>query len=92
MNILFVVLKKTPEEVQVRILKRVQSQIDQLRSKFELHLSTQYLSQKEVSFLYNVDVRTIYDWRKNQKLKAVNIGRRVFFHVREVAKLLTPKN
>ena len=89
MNILFVVLKKTPEKYQVSILNRVQTQIDQLRSEFELHLSTQYLTQKDVSFLFNVNVRTIYVWRKNQKLKAVNVGRRVFIHVREVAKLLT---
>jgi len=83
------VFKSTPEEIQVSILKRVQSQIDQLRSEFKSHLSSQYLSLKEVSFLLNVDVRTIYSWRKNQKVKAVNIGRRIFFHVRVVAKLIT---
>ena len=85
------VLKKTPEVVQVRILNRVQSQIDQLRSEFQLHLFSQYLTQKEVSFLFNVDVRTIYNWRKTQKLKAVNFERRVFFQVSDVARLITHK-
>ena len=39
----------------------------------------EYLTRKEVSNLFQVNERTVYNWTKNRKLKAVRFGHRVFF-------------
>ena len=45
---------------------------------------TQYLTQTQVAQLFNVDIKSIRNWTRKNKLKAYKYGYRIFFKRHEL--------
>ena len=78
------IIQTSPDSIQASILKDVQSQIDQLRSEFQPRQFTQYLTTHQVASLLNVSSRTVRSWKRKNKLKAYQYGRRIFYKRHEL--------
>lgn len=83
------VFQTGPEENQASILNDVQFPIDQLRSKFQPRQLTQYLTQQEVAWVLNVDIRTVRKYSRTGKLKFYRFGHRVLYKRLELFNSLT---
>lgn len=56
-----------------------------------LAVNSKYLTRQEAAGLLNVDLKTIYTYSRNGKLKAYHFGFRVFFKSQELVKFITNK-
>lgn len=74
----------TPEQLQNAIIDGIKIQIEDLKSHFTPKEPTEYLTRKEVSQLFKVDISTIHNWTVKGILKAYSIGRRVYYKRSEV--------
>ena len=83
------VIQTSPDENQASILNDVQTQIDQLWSEFQPQQTTHYLTQQEVAWKLNRDIRTIRKYSRIGLLKAYRFGHRVFYKRHELIGVLT---
>ena len=77
-------IQVTPEQLQEAIINGVKTQLDNLKTHFEPKEPTEYLTRKEVSDLFKVDISTIHNWTVKGILKAYSIGRRVYYKRNEI--------
>ena len=77
-------IQVTPEQLQNAIIEGVKLQLNDLKRSFQPKEPTEYLSINDVKEMLNVNLCTIYNWRKKGKLKAYGIGKRVYFKRVEV--------
>jgi len=77
-------LQITPEQLQKAIIDGVKIQLNDLKEHFSPKEPTEYLTRKEVSDLFKVDISTIHNWTVKDILKAYSIGRRVYYKRDEI--------
>lgn len=77
-------IQVTPEQLQEAIINGVKTQLDDLKTHFEPKEPTEYLTRKEVSGLFKVDISTIHNWTVKGILRAYSIGRRVYYKRNEI--------
>lgn len=65
-------------------IEELQKSIDDLKRNFQPKEPTEYLTRKEVSDLFKVDISTIHNWTVKGILKAYSIGRRVYYKRNEI--------
>ena len=77
-------IQVTPEQLSEAIIDGVKTQFDNLKTHFVPKEPTEYLTRKEVSDLFKVDISTIHNWTVKGILKAYSIGRRVYYKRNEI--------
>jgi hypothetical protein len=77
-------IQVTPEQLKEAIIDGVKTQLDNLKTHFAPKEPTEYLTRKEVSDLFKVDISTIHNWTVKGILKAYSIGRRVYYKRDEI--------
>ncbi|EKT3957451.1 helix-turn-helix domain-containing protein [Flavobacterium psychrophilum] len=82
----------TPEQLQNKILKGVQSQIDDLKLHFTPKQPNEYLTRQQVATMLSVDISTVHNYCKRKILLPKGIGGRVYFLRSEVEASLKPLN
>lgn len=82
----------TPEQLEAKILKGVQSQIDDLKKHFQPKEPNVYLTRQEVATLLSVDISSVHNYTKRGILKSYGIQGRVFYKRSEVEASLQPLN
>ncbi len=82
----------TPEQLQQEITKGVISHLDDFLKNFKPKQPNDYLTRKQVSEMFDVDISTVANWQKNGKLRPLGISGRVYFLRSEVEASLTPLN
>lgn len=85
-------IQTTPDELETKILKGVQSQIDDLKKDFQPKEPNEYLTRQEVAQMFGVDISTIHNWSKRRILKPKGIGGRVYFLRSEIDASIKPLN
>ncbi len=77
-------IQVTPEQLQEAIINGVKNQLENFKRHFQPKEPTEYLTRKEVSDLFKVDISTIHNWTVKGILKAYSIGRRVYYKRDEI--------
>ena len=85
-------IQTTPDELETKILKGVQSQIEDLKKHFQPKEPTTYLTRHEVATLLSVDISSIHNYTKRGVLKSYGIQGRVYYKRSEVEASLKPLN
>ena len=85
-------LNVTPQQLQNEITKEVKAHLDEFLKNFKPKQPNEYLTRKEVAKLFNVDISTVSNWQKSNKLKPLGIGSRVYFLRSDIEQSLTPLN
>lgn len=74
----------TPQEFREEILESLREEINSLKENLQPKTPTEFLTRKEVSEMLKVDLSTIHNWCKSNKLKPLGIGSRVYFRRSDV--------
>ena len=85
-------IQTTPEQLQTQIAESVKSQLLEFLEVYKPKQPNDYLTRKEVSELFKVDLSTIHNWCKSGKLNPLRMGARVYFLRSDVEKSLIPLN
>jgi len=85
-------IQTSPEELKQLILEGFISHIDELREHFQPKEPEEYLTRQEVADILKVDISTIHNWSKQEKLIPYGIGSRVLFKRSEVEAQIIPLN
>ena len=68
---------------------KVSRKINLLEFDLQLHQPAQFLTQTQLSQLFNVDIKTIRNWSRKGKLKFYKYGTRVFYKRHELITVIT---
>jgi hypothetical protein len=82
----------TPEQLQNEISNGIKRQLDDFLKHFTPKQPNEYLSRKDISDMFGVDLSTVHNWCKSGKLNPLGIGSRVYFLRSEVEGSLKPLN
>ncbi len=85
-------ISTTPQELQTQISGEIKIQLDEFLKNFTPKQPNDYLTRKQVSEMFDVDISTVANWQKNGKLRPLGISGRVYFLRSEVEASLTPLN
>ena len=82
----------TPQELQNQISGEIKTQLEDFLKNFAPKQPNDYLTRKQVSEMFDVDISTIHNWCKSGKLKPLQIGSRVYFLRSDIDECLIPLN
>ena len=85
-------IQYTPEQLQPEISDGVKIQLQEFLKHFKPKQPNEYLTRQDVATMFNVDISTINNWSKSQRLKPLGMGGRVYFLRSDVEASLTPLN
>ncbi len=85
-------IQTTPEQLQTQIVEGVKIQLKEFLEVYKPKQPNDYLTRKEVSELFKVDLSTIHNWCKSKKLNPLAIGARVYFLRSDLEQSLIPLN
>lgn len=85
-------ISTSPQELQAQISGEIKNQLDEFLKNFAPKQPNDYLTRKQVSEMFDVDISTVANWQKNGKLRPLGISGRVYFLRCEVEASLTPLN
>ncbi len=77
-------IQLTPNELQNAIIEGVNKQIEELKDHFQPKEPTELLTRAETSKLLKVNLTTLWNWTKQNKLVSYSIGNRVYYKRAEV--------
>ena len=77
-------IQLTPNELQNAIIEGVNKQIEELKDHFQPKEPTELLTRAETSELLKVNLTTLWNWTKQNKLVSYSIGNRVYYKRAEV--------
>jgi len=80
----------SPEELRDAILSGVRVEIEKLKKEFRPKEPPEYLTRQDVKDMFRVDMSTVHNWTKAGKLRAYQIGGRVYYRRDEVEQALQP--
>jgi hypothetical protein len=80
----------SPEELQDAIRSGVRLEIEKLKTEFRPKEPPEYLTRKDVKDMFQIDMSTVHNWTKAGKLRAYQIGSRVYYRRDEVEQALQP--
>jgi hypothetical protein len=69
----------TPQQLQTQIAETVKNQLGEFLQQYKPKQPNDYLSRKQVSELFDVDLSTVANWQKSGKLKPLGLGGRIYF-------------
>ncbi|MBX2960633.1 MAG: helix-turn-helix domain-containing protein [Flavobacteriales bacterium] len=82
----------TPEQLQKQISNGVKEQLTEFLKIYTPKQPNEYLSRQEVANMFGVDLSTIHNWCKSNKLKPLALGNRVYFLRSDIENSLKPLN
>ena len=85
-------IQTTPEQLQSDIANQVKEQISQFLEIYKPKQPNDYLTRRDVAEMFKVDISTVHNWCKSNKLKPLGIGNRVYFLRSDLEQCLTPLN
>jgi hypothetical protein len=85
-------IQYTPEQLKSEIANGVKVQLEDFLKHFKPTQPKEYLSRKDITEMFGVDLSTVHNWCKSGKLNPLGIGSRVYFLRSEVEASLTPLN
>jgi hypothetical protein len=80
----------SPEELRDAILSGVRVEIEKLKKEFRPKEPPEYLTRQDVKDMFKVDMGTVHNWTKAGKLRAYQIGSRVYYRRDEVEAAVQP--
>lgn len=72
-----------PNQLQTDI-DFIKSELEDLKSKFEPKTPVEYLTRQQTADLLHVDLSTLWNWKKNEKLTPVGIGNRILYRREDI--------
>jgi len=66
------------------------SEIEKLKTEFRPKEPPEYLTRQDIRDMFKVDMSTVHNWTKAGKIKAYQIGSRVYYRRDEVEQALQP--
>lgn len=85
-------IQTTPEQLQSEIANGVKAQLQEFLKHFTPEQPKEYLSRKDITEMFGVDLSTVHNWCKSGKLNPLGLGSRVYFLRSEVEASLIPLN
>ena len=85
-------IQYTPEQLQSEISNGVKIQLQEFLKHFTPTQPKEYLSRKDITEMFGVDLSTVHNWCKSKRLNPLGIGSRVYFLRSEVEASLKPLN
>jgi hypothetical protein len=82
----------SPEQLENKISNRVEIQLQEFLKHFTPTSPKEYLSRKDITEMFGVDLSTVHNWCKSKRLNPLGIGSRVYFLRSEVEGSLKPLN
>jgi hypothetical protein len=82
----------SPQDLKNEITADLKIILDDFLKEFKPVQPAEYLSRKQVSSMFNVDLSTVHNWCKNGKLKPLGLGSRVYFLRSDIEACLIPLN
>lgn len=79
----------TPEEIYA-LFKGLQQQLDDIKLNFEPKTPPEYLTRNQVCELLQVNLSTLWCWKKKGKLIPVGVGNRVLYKRSDIDEVLIP--
>jgi hypothetical protein len=80
----------SPEELQDAILSGVRIEIEKLKTEFRPKEPPEYLTRQDIRDMFKVNMSTVHNWTKAGKIKAYQIGSRVYYRRDEVEAAVQP--
>jgi predicted DNA-binding transcriptional regulator AlpA len=85
-------IQTTPQDLQNQINEGIQKQLEGFLKHFKPVQPNEYLTRQQVAQMFNVDISTIHNWCKSNKLKPLGLGARVYFLRSDIEQSLQPLN
>ena len=82
----------SPDQLKSEINEGVKIQLQEFLKHFTPTQPKEYLSRKDITEMFGVDLSTVHNWCKSKRLNPLGIGSRVYFLRSEVEASLTPLN
>lgn len=82
----------SPKQLQGEITQAVKIQLEEFLKIYKPKEPNEYLSRKDVSTMFGVDLSTVHNWCKSKRLNPLGISGRVYFLRSEVEASLQPLN
>lgn len=82
----------SPKQLQCEITQAVKIQLEEFLKIYKPKEPNEYLSRKDVSTMFGVDLSTVHNWCKSKRLNPLGISGRVYFLRSEVEASLQPLN
>ena len=79
------------EELQKRF-DNLEKKLQEIQKNFEPKLPTEFISRQETADLLKVNLSTIHNYTKQNRLKAYGIGHRVYYKRSEIEEALIKIN
>ena len=76
------------EELKELINDAVKREIDDLKKNFQPKKPNEYLTRSEIAKLLRINLSTVHNWTKRDKLISYGIGGRVYYKRSEVEKAI----
>ena len=85
-------IQTTPDQLKSEINEGVKIQLQEFLKHFTPTQPKEYLSRKDITEMFGVDLSTVHNWCKSKRLNPLGIGSRVYFLRSEVEASLKPLN
>lgn len=85
-------IQYTPDQLKSEINEGVKIQLQEFLKHFTPTQPKEYLSRKDITEMFGVDLSTVHNWCKSKRLNPLGIGSRVYFLRSEVEASLKPLN
>ena len=77
-------IQLTPQELQNVIIEGINQKFEELKTSFQPKEPVELLTRSETSALLKVNLTTLWNWTKQNKLISYGIGNRIFYKRAEV--------
>ena len=82
----------SPDQLKSEINEGVKIQLQEFLKHVTPTQPKEYLSRKDITEMFGVDLSTVHNWCKSKRLNPLGIGSRVYFLRSEVEASLKPLN
>ena len=82
----------SPDQLKSEINEGVKIQLQEFLKQFTPTQPKEYLSRKDITEMFGVDLSTVHNWCKSKRLNPLGIGSRVYFLRSDVEGSLKPLN
>ena len=82
----------SPDQLKSEINEGVKNQLQEFLKLYQPKQPNEYLTRQQVAQMFNVDLSTIHNWCKSNKLRPLGLGARVYFLRSDIEQSLQPLN
>lgn len=82
----------SPQDLKNEIISDIRVILDDFLKHYKPQEPNEYLTRRQVSDMFGVDLSTVHNWCKAKRLNPLGLGSRVYFLRSEVEASLTPLN